>query len=93
MSRGKQHHLLFSAVSCKKFMHKTNPRMHTLCNNCHHEKKIEEAEVEVDEEAVEVEEEVVDVVAVEVRILHFAISCFLSFSMMYIPAAKLVDVR
>ena len=40
--------------------------------------------VEVDEEAVEmveeVEEEVVDVVVVEVRILHFSISCFLSFS-------------
>ena len=79
----KQHYLLFSAVSCKNFMHKTNPRMHTLCNNCHHE-KIEEAVVEVDEEAVEmveeVEEEVVDVVVVEVRILHFSISCFLSFS-------------
>ena len=43
-------------------------------------KKIEEAVVEVDEEAVEVVEEVVDVVVVEVRILHFAISCFLSFS-------------
>jgi hypothetical protein len=28
--QGKQHHLLFSAVSCKNFMHKTNPRMHSL---------------------------------------------------------------
>jgi hypothetical protein len=28
--QGKQHHLFFSAVSCKIFMHKTNPRMHSL---------------------------------------------------------------